>query len=139
MSSTPSSLPTPQESKKNEPEAGEELTGDIEQLLALALGCIGMGLDDFCRCTPAEFSAIARRWMEMRQTQRREQWEQTRMTCLCLLQPYSRKKLTPRDVMRFDWDNEQKETHEEEQPREQLTTEEIKRRYREALKKRQSI
>ena len=49
------------------------------------------------------------------------------------MQPYSRKKLTPRDVMRFDWDNEQKETHEEEQPREQLTTEEIKRRYREAL------
>ena len=112
MSSTPSSLPTPQESKKNEPEAGEELTGDIEQLLALALGCIGMGLDDFCRCTPAEFSAIARRWMEMR------------------------KKLTPRDVMRFDWDNEQKETHEEEQPRELLTTEEIKRRYREAMEKR---
>lgn len=95
-----------------------------------------MGLDDFCRCTPAEFSAIAKRWMEMRQQQRREQWEQTRMTCLCLLQPYSKKKLTPRDVMRFDWDNEPKETHEEEQPREQLTTEEIKRRYREAMEKR---
>ena len=41
--------------------------------------------------------------------------------------------------MRFDWDNEPKETHEEEQTREQLTTEEIKRRYREVLKKRQSI
>ena len=95
-----------------------------------------MGLDDFCRCTPAEFSAIAKRWMEMRQQQHREQWEQTRMTCLCLLQPYSKKKLTPRDVMRFDWDNEPKETHEEEQPREQLTTEEIKRRYREAMEKR---
>ena len=95
-----------------------------------------MGLDDFCRCTPAEFSAIARRWMEMRQQQRREQWEQTRMTCLCLLQPYSKKKLTPRDVMRFDWDNEPKDNHEEEQPREQLTTEEIKRRYREAMEKR---
>ena len=38
--------------------------------------------------------------------------------------------------MRFDWDNEPKDNHEEEQPREQLTTEEIKRRYREAMEKR---
>lgn len=39
--------------------AGEEAVG-IEELLGLAMGCIGMNLDDFRRCTPAEFSVIYR-------------------------------------------------------------------------------
>ena len=38
--------------------------------------------------------------------------------------------------MRFDWDNEPKDNHEEEQAEVKLTTEEIKRRYREAMEKR---
>lgn len=66
-----------------------------------------MSLDDFCRCAPAEFKAVADAWR--RETERRERsgWERTRMQCLCMIQPHSRKRLSARDVMRFPWDAEE--------------------------------
>ena len=40
--------------------------------------------------------------------ERREQseWERLRMSCLCMLQPYSKKRLRAEDVMRFPWETE---------------------------------
>lgn len=65
-----------------------------------------MSRDDFCRCTPSEFYAVYMAWSEMRERADRGAWERTRMQCLCMLQPYSKKQLKARDVMQFPWDNE---------------------------------
>lgn len=73
--------------------------------MGLALGCIGMSMDDFCRCTPSEFRAVYAEWSELRELERRESWERMRMECLCSLQPYSKKRLSVGDVMRFPWDD----------------------------------
>lgn len=79
------------------------------------MGCIGMSMDDFCRCTPSEFYEVWRAYRDHEQRQERGFWERIRMECLCTLQPHSKKKLTTRDIMTFPWEKEvevetQKET-----------------------------
>ena len=92
-----------------------------------------MSLHDFCCCTPAEFAAIAKAWRDRQQHYEQQAWERTRMACLCTLQPYSSKTLGKRDVMKFGWDEEEQPSKTG-QAKEQLTTEEIKKRYKEAVK-----
>ena len=67
-----------------------------------------MGVRDFLLCTPIEFRHIYDSWSRMREAERRERWEQARMMCLCQLQPWSRKELHPQDVMRFEWEKNEK-------------------------------
>ena len=74
-------------------------------LLGMAVGCIGMSVDDFCRCTPLEFRAIHEAWADNERRKERGAWERTRMQCTTMLQPYSRHRLDPEDVLRFEWDN----------------------------------
>ena len=106
----------------------------------MAVGRIGMSIDDFCRCTPLEFSAIAEGWSEGEQHRERAAWERARLQCTCMLQPYSKKKLKPRDVLQFAWDdaplppNEGK-GHGEEKP---LTAKEIRERF-EKVKREQGL
>lgn len=90
------------------------------------MGCMGMGMDDFCRCTPSEFMATWNVWHEMHEHRERSAWERLRMQCLCTLQPYSKKTLEAKDIMSFPWDegNEKKE--------DAISKEELMRRYREA-------
>lgn len=72
--------------------------------MGLAVGSIGMGLADFCRCTPREFFCIYEHW---ERTQVRDAWERTRFLACCVLQPYSKKALQATDVCRFGWDKPQ--------------------------------
>lgn len=68
------------------------------------MGCIGMSVDDFCRCTPLEFSKVYECWAEGERRRERAAWERTRLECTTMLQPYSRHRLEPHDVMRFAWE-----------------------------------
>ncbi len=70
----------------------------------MAMGCIGMSYDDFCRCAPSEFTAVWRAWQEAEERREQGEWERLRMSCLCMLQPYSKKRLRAEDVMRFPWE-----------------------------------
>ena len=63
-----------------------------------------MSADDFCQCTPLEFQAVYQAWADAEQRRERAAWERTRMLCTTMLQPYSKKRLEPQDVMRFAWD-----------------------------------
>ena len=74
-----------------------------------------MRVDDWCRCTPREFHAIAEAYRKGQEQTYRNGWEQTRQMCLCLLQPYSKKKLSAGDVLQFPWDKGV-EHEEEEKP-----------------------
>lgn len=81
-------------------------------MLGIALGCMGMSMNDFGRCTPYEFSAIYKAWQEREQRQERESWEQTRFLACCMLQPHSKRKLLPSDVCRFSWEKRWKDDRE---------------------------
>ena len=71
----------------------------------MAMGCIGMSYDDFCRCTPSEYAAVWHAWQEADERREQGEWERLRMSCLCMLQPYSKKRLRAEDVMRFPWES----------------------------------
>lgn len=87
---------------------------------------MGMGMDDFCRCTPTEFRAAWDAWNEMRQQCERTSWEQVRMQCLCTLQPWSKDRLEARDIMEFPWDERKEEE------RAAVSDDEIRQRYKAA-------
>lgn len=105
---------------------------DIERLLGIATGCIGMSHDDFCRCTPSEFYATWHEWRQWCDRQDRLQWERTRTECLCMLQSHTKHRLAPEDVMTFSWDKTP-ELQPTEKPH--LSHEEEMRRYRDAIKR----
>ena len=74
--------------------------------MGMAMGCVGMSLEDFERCTPSEFHAVWECWSEKEHRRERGEWERVRMECLCSLQPWSKKKLRAGDIMEFPWERE---------------------------------
>ncbi len=99
--------------------------------MGIALGCIGMSMQDFERCTPSEFKAIFDAWNGGRERLERSEWERVRMSCLCALQPYSKKKLKATDIMEFPWEKQEAKTERREETREEVNAryEEAKRRF----------
>lgn len=94
---------------------------------------MGMSVDDFCRCTPLEFRAVYESWAEAEQRRERAAWERARLQCTCMLQPYSKKRLEPQDVLKFAWDNDHFEDESE-----MLTAKEIRERF-EKVKREQGL
>jgi hypothetical protein len=103
--------------------------------MGLATGCVGMSLQDFERCTPSEFKAVWDAWQDRVLHAERTSWEQARMMCVSMLQPYSKKALRPQDVMAFPWDAEVTSSEETTAAPEKLTREEEMERYRQAIKR----
>ena len=97
------------------------------------MGCMGLGLDDFCCCTPSEFWKVYESWQTQTEHVLRESWEQTRVLCASVLQPYSKKRLSGRDVFPLPWDAKKEKKKEE-----NISEEERRARY-EAAKKRYGI
>lgn len=61
----------------------------------------------------------------------RAAWERTRLQCTTMLQPYSRNRLRPQDVLCFEWDGS---TGQATSGEEQLSAKEIWKRFEEAKK-----
>lgn len=99
------------------------------------MGCMGMSMDDFCRCTPSEFYEAYYQWHDMRERRERLVWETVRTQCLCSLQPYSKRKLKPSDIMTFPWEDERMEASKHKKM-ETVGHEEMMERYRKAAKAR---
>lgn len=95
------------------------------------MGCIGMSLDDFCRCTPSEFSAIHEKWNEREVSMARERWEIARRGWFYTLRPYS-KNLSLEKICKFPWERDAEVVALEKKP---LSKEEEKKRYEEAKKR----
>ena len=92
------------------------------------MGCLGMSLSDFERCTPLEFHSVFDAWRNRAEQIDRSEWERVRYTCMCMLQPYSKKKLRPRDVAVFPWERRS-------EPKVVESKEEEEARYQAALKR----
>lgn len=70
----------------------------------MAVGQIGMRLNDFCALTPSEFRSVHGRWQEAEEARERAGWERARMLATYAVQPYSKKRLKPSDLMTFPWE-----------------------------------
>ena len=56
-------------------EAEDTEPAAIERLLGIAMGCMGMSMDDFCRCVPSEFYAAYEAWQELDSRREQAKWE----------------------------------------------------------------
>lgn len=72
----------------------------------MALGSIGMSYADFAAMTVPEFTAIYDAWRTHEYDKERAEWERVRTVGVWILQPYMKKKLTPKELLRFPWDND---------------------------------
>lgn len=73
----------------------------------MAVGCAGMGVADFCLCTPREFAAILRAWREEREGRERAAWERMRLLAAITVQPHCKKKVAPARLLPLPWDRPQ--------------------------------
>lgn len=90
-----------------------------------------MSIKDFDACTPGEFKAIADSWKQCYESQERVMWERMRYQCLCILQPHSKNQLRPIDILQFPWET----PSETKQQAQELSAEEIKKRFAEAKRR----
>lgn len=92
----------------------------------MAVGCIGMSHDDFCKCTFGEFESICRAWREMNDSRTRDAWERARTIATICIQPHVKKRISPRQLIPLPWDSKKEilrsEAHE-------LTAEEKRKRF----------
>jgi hypothetical protein len=88
-------------------------------------------MDDFCRCTPSEFSEVWKCFQQQEVRKERSAWERNRWLAVCVVQPYSKKTLGVKDIAVFPWEKEEP-TRQDAKPA--MSTEEIMVKYREALK-----
>ncbi len=82
------------------------MTPDIETLMGIAVGRIGMNREDFERCTPLELSRIAKAHGDEVEMFMRSGWERTRTEVVGLHQLFSKRTLDPKRVFPLPWDNE---------------------------------
>lgn len=76
----------------------------IEDLLGVAIGCIGMSFEDFEAVTPDEFRAIHRLYMQREESRLHDEWERIRTHATIIVQSFSKKKLEAKKILHFPWD-----------------------------------
>jgi hypothetical protein len=104
----------------------------IYDLLGLAIGCIGMSHDDFCKSTFGEFESICKAWREMTEGQAQDAWERARTVAAIAIQPHVKKKLTPQQLLPMPWD---KKKQNRKQGSTELTAEEKRKRFEEVARR----
>lgn len=85
--------------KKNEDLTADELTG-------IALGQMGLGLEDFLSLTPFEFAEAWQKWVKQREHEQQQEWERVRMQVFWTLCPPQEKQITIYDINRFPWEKD---------------------------------
>lgn len=63
-----------------------------------------MSLHEVYGLTVEELSPILSAWSRKEEAAYRDRWERTRFLACCMMAPYSKKKLRPADIIRFDWE-----------------------------------
>lgn len=101
----------------------------IIEVLGFALACIGLSYMDFCRLTLEEFNAVSEAYNSKCETAVKNDWERDRMFTTIAIQPHVSKKLQPKEMLPFPW--------EETKPKEAviLSPKERKERFEEILKR----
>ena len=104
----------------------------IHELMGIAIGKIGMSLNDFKRLDSYEFAAIFNSYMEKQESEYKASWEQTRSLAYCIVKPYLKKEFqnkSSHDLYPLPWDKE-KDKKEDKKDVPKLTAEEQRERMR---------
>jgi hypothetical protein len=80
-----------------------------------------MSLPDFSVLTPEQFNVVYLAWFRRDESLLRDGWERTRFIAVALLQPHSKKRIKPTDLVVFPWEEEQQEKQVPESTKERFT------------------
>lgn len=104
----------------------------VTDAMGFCLGVVGMRLDDFMRLTLKEADAVCHSYHETEEQRDRGAWERMRMLAAISIQPHVKKKISPKSLIQFPWENVRKA--EVERPQEPpLTQAEAKDRFLRAV------
>ncbi len=106
----------------------------IYDLLGIALGCIRLSYDDFCKMDFQEFAAVYKAYAEQRDFDYKDNWERMRLMASITIQPHlaKGKKITPEKLLRFPWDKKKAAAAKKAK---EYTPEQQRRRMEELVKK----
>ena len=78
----------------------------IYELLGIALGCIRLSYDDFCKMDFQEFAAVWKAYAEQRDADFKDRWRRMRLLASITIQPHLArgKRITPEKLLPFPWD-----------------------------------
>lgn len=78
--------------------------------MGIALGCIRLSYDDFCRLDFNEFAAVYKAYAEQCDTDYKDKWQRMRLLATITIQPHLKKgsKVTPEKLLPLPWDKENK-------------------------------
>lgn len=65
-----------------------------------------MSLADFCYLTPEEWDAVHSAYIERETERMKGEWERMRTHAAIVIQPHARKKIRPKELLQFPWDND---------------------------------
>lgn len=74
----------------------------------MALGCLGLSLDDFCALSPDEFNQVHKAHIDAEIERLHGDWDRMRTQTTYLMQPHFNKQLDAKKLMPFPWEKEQK-------------------------------
>ncbi|RRC99048.1 hypothetical protein EII32_08425 [Prevotella sp. OH937_COT-195] len=100
--------------------------------MGIALGCIHLSYDDFCRLTPIEFEHIYKEFRNRQDAAYKDEWERMRMLAAIVIQPHLKKKVTPQKLLPLPWESTTKKQRGKAQ---QLTAAESLKRFEELAKR----
>lgn len=103
-------------------------------MLGIALGCIRLSYDDFCKMDFDEFAAVYKAYVEQRDTDFKDNWNRMRLLATITIQPHLSKKhkVTPEKLLPFPWDKKSPKRGAKEK---QLTPEQQRERMANLVKK----
>ena len=106
----------------------------ILELLGIALGCIRLSYDDFCKLDFEEFAAVYKAYAEQRDTDFKDNWQRMRLLAAIVIQPHldRRHKVTPEKLLPFPWDKAKAQAKKK---RAEITPEQQRRRMEDLVRK----
>lgn len=103
--------------------------------MGIALGCIRLSYDDFCKMDFEEFAAVYKAYAEQRDADFKDEWQRMRLLATIVIQPHlaKNKKITPEKLLPFPWDKTITRKRDDKEPK--LTPEQQRERMAELVKK----
>lgn len=113
----------------------KKVTPKILDLFGVALGCIGLSYDDFCKMDFDEFASVYAAYADQRDAAVKDEWSRMRLLATISIQPHlaKGKRVTPEKLLPFPWDRDHKPQNAH--SKEELTLEQRRERAQKLIEK----
>lgn len=79
-----------------------ELSAD--DIIGIAVGQMGLALEDFLRLTPSEYNKAYESWLRHNEMREKQEWERARWMVFKAMTPPKKQQITVYDLIKFPWE-----------------------------------